>query len=104
MNMKEKQTMANKAKIRTAKVKRAQDFAKNAVISVEDVKDAIQGKAAAAKGVVAHASQQADRGIRDVRDTAGVIKDDIKHGAGEISKDVHRTADSVSKELHHSKK
>lgn len=99
MTTEEKQAISAIKKVRAEKVKKAQDFAKKTVTSIEDFKDSVREKAEAVKGSAIHASKQADRSIQVVCEKAGKIKNDIKHGAKEISKDIHKAAARVSKEL-----
>ena len=99
MNTNFQKTLDAREKVRAEKVKKAQDFAKKAIDSVENVKDDILERADAVKKTVVHVSQQADRDMLKAYDKTENMKKDIKHGANEISKDMHRTVVRISKDL-----
>jgi len=100
MNTNFQKTLDAREKVRAEKVKKAQDFAKKTINSVENTRDEILERAEAVKQTVVHVSQQADRDMLKAYDKAGDLKKDIKHGAKQISKDMHRVVVRVSKDLH----
>jgi len=80
-----------------------EDLKKEAINSVETIKDTVQKKAATVKDSTAHASQELCKkyvmSSKKFMKKGQAVKNDIKDSYHEITQDIHKTAENISDEF-----
>lgn len=70
-----------------------EDMKKNAVNTVETIKETVQKKVEMVKDSAANAAQNVGNAIKDVQEKTEDVKKDIKDGYHEVTQNIHKTAE-----------